>query len=205
MNLLQLLFGDKIYLISTIIVKIIFLFRGVQYGKNFKSKGFPTLKLKGDKNSIIIKNNVTIIGNVDLRTRESGKIIFEDNSIIESSRLVAARECKLIVGEHSEILPDCIINGGANIIIGNRCTIGARNSINSSKHIVNDKTLFHEKKYTHSPVIIEENCWTGINVVVNSGLTIKKNSIIGANAVLTQSTEANSVYIGIPARKKENS
>ena len=114
---------------------------------------------------------------------------------------VSAREGKIILGQYSEILPDCLIAGGANIIIGKRCIIGARNSIGSSKHVVNETTSFQDKKFTHSDVVIEDDCWTGINSVINSGITLKTKTIIGANAVVTKNTEPNSINVGVPAKK----
>jgi len=200
MNLLQFIFGEKIFIITTFLVKVIFYFKKIKYGKNFVSKGFPIFKITNPE-SITIKDNVTFIGKVDLRTRENGKIIFENNSLIENSRLVSAREGKIILGQYSEILPDCLIAGGANIIIGKRCIIGARNSIGSSKHVVNETTSFQDKKFTHSDVVIEDDCWTGINSVINSGITLKTKTIIGANAVVTKNTEPNSINVGVPAKK----
>ena len=200
MNLLQFIFGEKIFIITTFLVKIIFYFKKIKYGKNFVSKGFPIFRITNPE-SITIKDNVTFIGKVYLRTRENGKIIFENNSLIENSRLVSAREGKIILGQYSEILPDCLIAGGANIIIGKRCIIGARNSIGSSKHVVNETTSFQDKKFTHSDVVIEDDCWTGINSVINSGITLKTKTIIGANAVVTKNTEPNSINVGVPAKK----
>ena len=200
MDLLQLIFGEKIFILTTFLVKVIFYFKKIKYGQNFICKGFPVLKITKPE-SVTIKNNITFVGKVDLRTRENGKIVFEDNSGVENSRLVSAREGKVILGQYSQILADSLICGGGNIIIGKRSIIGPRARIDSSKHVINEIAGFQDKKFTHSDVVIEDDCWVGINSVINSGITLKTKTIIGSNAVVTKSTEPNSRNVGIPAKK----
>jgi acetyltransferase-like isoleucine patch superfamily enzyme len=48
--------------------------------------------------------------------------------------------------------------------------------------------------------VIEDNVWIGESVVILPGVTIGKNSIIGANAVVTKSIPENSIAGGNPAR-----
>ena len=58
MNLLQFIFGEKIFIITTFLVKIIFYFKKIKYGKNFVSKGFPIFRITNPE-SITIKDNST--------------------------------------------------------------------------------------------------------------------------------------------------
>ena len=46
------------------------------------------------------------------------------------------------------------------------------------------------------PVIIEDNVWIGEGVCILPNVTIEKNSIVGANAVVTKSFPANSIIAG---------
>lgn len=201
MNFLVLIFGEFFYKLTTLIVKIVLLFKGVEVGKNFVCKGFPYLKLKSLNKSLVIKNNVTLIGKVDLRTRENGLIILDNNCIIEESRIVSALNGKVHIGEYTEVLQNSFIVGGEDIIIGKYCVIGVRNCINSSKHLVNQSVRFFEKKYIHKKVIIGDYAWTGVNTMINPGVNIGSNSIIGSNSVVTKNVEKNSVYVGVPAKK----
>ena len=43
--------------------------------------------------------------------------------------------------------------------------------------------------------------WLGAGVKVLDGVKISFGSVVGANAVVTKSTERNGVYVGIPAKK----
>ncbi|NEO43482.1 MAG: acyltransferase [Moorea sp. SIO4A3] len=57
---------------------------------------------------------------------------------------------------------------------------------------------------TELPIILEENVWLGVNVVVLKGVTIDKGAIVGAGAVVTKSIPENEIWAGIPAHKIRN-
>jgi acetyltransferase-like isoleucine patch superfamily enzyme len=52
-----------------------------------------------------------------------------------------------------------------------------------------------------SPVVIEDGAWIAASAIILPGVRIGENCLIGAGAVVTKSTDANSVYAGNPARK----
>jgi galactoside O-acetyltransferase len=52
----------------------------------------------------------------------------------------------------------------------------------------------------YAPVIIEEMVTLGTNAVVMPGVTLAQGSIIGANSLVTKSTEPWTIYVGSPAR-----
>ena len=74
---------------------------------------------------------------------------------------------------------------------------------------------FHESKRTHGaglaedeeicrtyalPVKIEDSVWIGGGAILLPGVTIGKNSVIGAGSVVTRSIPANCVAVGNPCR-----
>jgi len=50
------------------------------------------------------------------------------------------------------------------------------------------------------PVKIEDNVWIGGGVIILPGVTIGKNSVIGAGSIVTRSVPENSVAFGNPCR-----
>lgn len=50
------------------------------------------------------------------------------------------------------------------------------------------------------PVVVEEDCWLGINVVICPGVTVGRGSVVGANSVVTSNVPPYSVIAGTPAR-----
>ncbi len=53
------------------------------------------------------------------------------------------------------------------------------------------------REYTYTaPVTVEDNCWIGANVTICPGVTIGKNSVIGAGSVVIHDIPDNSVAAG---------
>ena len=75
-KLLDLIFGKRIYILFSFVIKNYLQIKGIKVGKKFYIEGFPKLKLKGRKNSVEFGNNIQILGNIDIRTRENGTIFF---------------------------------------------------------------------------------------------------------------------------------
>ena len=48
--------------------------------------------------------------------------------------------------------------------------------------------------------MIEDGCWIGGGVIILPGVTIGKNSVIGAGSVVTKDIPANSLAVGNPCR-----
>lgn len=103
--------------------------------------------------------------------------------------------------------------------IGRRCVISAKNKIHFEKNVIfapsvlvmdhnhsfQDVTLpISEQGVTEGGTIrIEEGCWIGFGAAIvctHGDLTIGKNSVIGANSVLTKSVPPYSVVTGNPGR-----
>ena len=108
---------------------------------------------------------------------------------------------------------------GSGCAIGRRCTISARNQIVLEEDVLLGPSVLimdhnHEfsdiEKPIHAPsdtsggrVLIERNCWLGIGAVIAAGagdLNLGRNSVVGANAVVTQSFPPFSVIAGNPAK-----
>ena len=198
---LALITNKKYWILHSWIIKIILKIYGIKVGKNFYCEGVPKLKIRGKASNIQIGNNVKFLGNVDLRNRENGKIIIEDEVVIESARIVSAREGIIKVGKSSIIAEFTIINGGNDVLIGENVAISAKVSINANEHKMAKNDIIRNQGYIHKPVIIEDDCLIGAGVAINKGVTVKKGSVVGANAVVTKDTEDYTIFAGIPAKK----
>jgi acetyltransferase-like isoleucine patch superfamily enzyme len=112
---------------------------------------------------------------------------------------------QIIIGDNVSIQKDCHIGAINKIIIGNNVLLASKVYISDHSHgeITKEALLLPPSKrklYSKGPVIIEDNVWLGEGVVILAGVTIGKNSIVGANAVVTKSMPTNSVIAGNPAR-----
>jgi acetyltransferase-like isoleucine patch superfamily enzyme len=194
--------NKRYWKLHSLLIKVILRLYGIKVGKDFYIEGIPKLKIRGKPENIIIENNVSIMGNIDLRNRENGKIIFNDNVTIENDcRFVSAREGTIEIGKGSIVTVFAILNGGGDIIVGEKCILGPRCSINANDHVFMRQTPIRESGFIHAPIFIEDDCWLATNVSINKGVRLRKGTIVASGAVVTTSTEEYSVYGGIPAKK----
>lgn len=93
---------------------------------------------------------------------------------------------------------------GNNVLIASNVQIyTATHSTDVNKRLVADwdssSGLPYFRTYALS-VKIEDNVWIGGGVIILPGVTIGKNSVIGAGSVVTKSVPENSVAVGNPCR-----
>jgi acetyltransferase-like isoleucine patch superfamily enzyme len=201
-SLLALVTNKKYWIVHSLLMKLILRLYGITVGRGFYMEGVPRLTIRGRAGNIVLGDNVRILGDIDLRNRENGRIVFRDNVTIERDcRFVSAREGVIEIGEGSVVTAFAIINGGADVRVGRKCIIGPRASINANEHKFSRDVPVREQGFIHADVIIEDDCWLAANVVVMKGVHLGKGSVIGAGAVVTSDTEPYSINGGIPARK----
>ncbi len=94
-----------------------------------------------------------------------------------------------------------VIAAAEHIRIGNNVMCGANTFISDTDwHSVGIEERRTHRPGSTSPVIIEDNTWLGLNVVVLKGVTIGENSVIGAGSIVTHSIPAGVLAAGQPAR-----
>lgn len=91
----------------------------------------------------------------------------------------------------------CLDAGGVSI--GNDVRIGPNVGIYTPEHAFDP--VLRNAGYEHSfPVVIEDNVWIGGGVSILGGVTIGRNSIVGAGSVVTRDIPADVIAVGNPCR-----
>lgn len=88
----------------------------------------------------------------------------------------------------------------ANIIIGNNCLISYNVHIRTDMHTYKKGILMQNQPNVEKSIHIGNDCWIGFGAQILAGVNIADGSIIGAGAVVTEDTESNGIYVGVPAR-----
>ena len=188
--------------VSKIIILILKL-KGVKIGKGVFIKVAPHLKINGKISNIIIEDNVKILGKIDIRNRENGKIIFKDGVIIEGDcRFVSAMDGVIEVKKNAIITKGAIMNGGGNIFIGENSIIGPYNIFNANDHKIDKNIQIRKKEFIYGDIVIERDCWTGGHVSIKKHVTLGKGSVIGAHSFVTKNTNPYSINYGIPCSER---
>ena len=81
-------------------------------------------------------------------------------------------------------------------------TSSPRVYISSTNYLYDDidNSIMKQGYISKGDVILRDGCWIGIGSCILSGVKIGKNSVIGANSVVTRNVPAYSVAVGNPAK-----
>ncbi|SRR6185312_16532585 len=103
---------------------------------------------------------------------------------------------------------NCVITSKEKVIINKNCLIAEMVVIRDQDHSMvpgNEKREI--QNFNVAPIEVKENVWIASKATILKGVTIGKNSVIAASAVVTQLVPPFEVWGGIPAKfiKKINS
>ncbi|MGO8873213.1 MAG: sugar O-acetyltransferase [Acidimicrobiales bacterium] len=105
----------------------------------------------------------------------------------------------LCVGERCFVNFGLVALDAAPITIGDDVQIGPGVQLLAASHPV-DPELRRTKWESAEPVVVEDNVWLGGGVIVLPGVTVGRNTVVGAGAVVTANLPADVVAAGTPAR-----
>jgi acetyltransferase-like isoleucine patch superfamily enzyme len=114
-------------------------------------------------------------------TSESGRISIGGGSLLNLNVMVAALN-EVRVGEHCMLANGCVVTDANHRFADPEVPVPWQGFVSKG------------------PVHIGDNVWFGANVVVTSGVTIGRRSVIGANSVVTEDVPEFTIAAGAPAR-----
>ncbi|MGO4939840.1 sugar O-acetyltransferase [Fundicoccus sp. Sow4_D5] len=103
------------------------------------------------------------------------------------------------IGNHFYANMDCIFLDVNKIIFKDHVMVGPRVSFFTAGHPTDAEVRIQDLEFG-LPIVVEDNVWIGGNSTILPGVTIGKNAIVAAGAVVTKSVPANTVVAGNPAR-----
>ena len=105
----------------------------------------------------------------------------------------------IYIGSDVFINFDCVILDVCSVIIGDYCQIGPGVHIYSATHPLDPEERARGLEYG-KPIAIGQNVWIGGRAIINPGITIGNNVVIGSGSVLTKDIPNNVLVGGNPAR-----
>jgi len=139
------------------------------------------------------------------RIRGPGKVAIGDDVMIEggpynlNSLYTYARGAEIRIGSRC-ILGGLRISCRQRVEIGDWCLISDSRITDNDQHGVYPNRRDPEASIEMLPVIIEENVWICLAVIILKGVRIGRNSVIAAGAVVVEDIPPNCVAAGNPAR-----
>jgi len=181
------------------------------WGKSYSLVYSLLLAILGVK----VGGNLYIRGLPHIISRTRGKVVIGDNCKIFSSQYsnpvginhgcvirTLLPDASISIG-HDVGLSGATILARKNIIIGNHVLFGGNCTILDSDHHPlgpEERLNNHSKEIQSKSVVIGDNVWLGLNVIVLKGVTIGKNSVIAAGSVVVKDIPENVLAAGNPAK-----
>lgn len=103
------------------------------------------------------------------------------------------------IGDGTYINSNLTLVDDYKITIGRGVLFAPNVTISATGHPVHYKLRPHGEMYSFE-VVIKDNVWIGSNVVICPGVTIGKNSVIGAGSIVLKDIPQNCVAAGNPCR-----
>jgi len=107
--------------------------------------------------------------------------------------------CNISIGENFYANFDCIIIDGAKVDIGNDAMLAPRVGIYTATHPIDAGTRIRGLLVDKS-ISIGDNAWIGADAIINPGVKIGKNVVIGSGSVVTKDIPDDVVAAGNPCR-----
>ncbi|HEY5669101.1 MAG TPA: sugar O-acetyltransferase [Anaerolineales bacterium] len=103
------------------------------------------------------------------------------------------------IGDHTYLNFMCTILDNNEVRIGDYVMIGPVVQIYTAAHHLQAEPR-NQGLEVAKPIVIEDNVWIGGGAIILPGVSIGRNAVVGAGAVVTRSVPANTVVAGNPAR-----
>jgi acetyltransferase-like isoleucine patch superfamily enzyme len=122
-------------------------------------------------------------------------------SLVDLDPKCDLQQPKIRIGSYCSILHDFQCNAKVSVEIQDYVLIAPRVFITDSDHVVGsgERTTLCTT-FRSAAVVIEHDCWIGVNAVVLKGVRIGHHSIVGANSVVTRDVPPFSIVAGVPGK-----
>lgn len=120
-------------------------------------------------------------------------------STIATLELVAERGATLEIGERSLVNFGCSLVATELVRVGAHCHIGPYTMMldNDYHHVEPERRL---ERPPSRPIVLEDNVWVGVRSIIIGGVTIGRDSCVGAGSVVTSDVPPRTLVAGVPAR-----
>jgi acetyltransferase-like isoleucine patch superfamily enzyme len=139
-------------------------------------------------------------GNV-LEMLRAGRLTIGPHAVFEPGVWLTSDRGRIAIGAGAMLNLNVMVAAMERVEIGEHCMLANGCLVTDANHRFDDpdRPVPWQGFTTKGPTILGDNVWLGANVVVTSGVTIGRRSVIGANSVVIDDIPAFSVAAGAPA------
>lgn len=130
-----------------------------------------------------------------------GRNVFvRKNTWLAAEPVTGDANCRLVIGDGTYIGNNCHVYASSLVEIGSKVLIADKVYLSDNVHSYENIAvpIIDQRVKQINPVVLRDGCWLGENVCV-IGAVVGKNSVIGANSVVTKDIPDYCVAVGSPA------
>jgi len=152
------------------------------------------------KNEFLNQFNSTSYEDYELREKLVRKYFGKvGKNIVINKPLYVDYGANVEIGDNFYANYDCIFLDVCKIKIGNNVMLGPRVCLYTPSHPI-DKDIRNTQLEYGKPITIGNDCWICGNVIINPGVTIGNNVVIGSGSVVTKDIQDNVIAAGNPCK-----
>ncbi len=143
---------------------------------------------------------------LDAKGQDNKGIWIGDNVLIGRATCLSCKNGDIRIGNNTNIAMNCFFQSAKKVIIEEYVLFGAYcYVVGGGDHQTDrvDVPILCQGQMV-SGIKIEKNCWLGGGVLVQDGIEIGRDSIIGSGAVVRSDVPAFSIAAGVPAKVKKS-
>lgn len=148
--------------------------------------------------------HVYIGGRVIIYQRhDGGQVQIEDDVVINDGTIIEVGEAgNLVLGKGTTIQPRCQFSAyKGDIRIGKEVQIAPNCAFYPYNHtFLSDEFIKNQPLQTKGGIIIDDDAWLSVGVIVLDGTRIGKGAVVGAGSVVTRDIPDGAIAVGVPAR-----
>ena len=148
---------------------------------------------------VFIDDDVTLFSH-----RDGGGIAIADDSSVQRYTIIETIQGgEVTIGERSHIQSGCNLTAAlGSIRIGHDVQMAPRCALYPYQHNFADAETLIARQPIRSKgdIVIEDDAWLGVGVIIMDGVTIGRGAVVGAGAVVLDSIPSYAIAVGAPAR-----
>jgi acetyltransferase-like isoleucine patch superfamily enzyme len=178
------------------------------FGKVGKNVVFGKSLTIRHPHKIDIGDNVVIddYAVLDAKGIQNDGIVIGNEVMIGRNTAISCKNGNITIGDNSNIAMNCFIQSAKNVEIGKNVLFSAYCYVIGGGDHKTDRTdipIIAQAQVVQG-ITVEDNCLVGAGVMIQDGVIIKRDSIVGTGSVVTNSLPEFSIAIGSPARVIKN-
>lgn len=155
--------------------------------------------LRYPSSSVVIDPSSWISPRARLKRTGGGTITIGADCEIHENAILDAFGGSIAVGDGCSVNPFTVIYGMGDVRVQSGSRIATHVVIVSSNHAYDTALPIRLAGSRHGRITIESNVWIGAGARILAGVTIGRNSVIGAGAVVTKPVPEECLALGVPA------